>query len=91
MTETQARARGSRVIGFALLTAAALVAALALAAAAPAAKLGGKTTLAPQAETFDALAATGLSALQDRQGLVAAECVADVTEVDLIDKFDWTQ
>ncbi len=61
MTETQARARGSRVIGFALLTAAALVAALALAAAAPAAKLGGKTTLAPQAETFDALAAEGVT------------------------------
>ena len=61
MTETQARARGSRVVGFALLTAAALVAALALAAAAPAAKLGGKTTLAPQAETFDALAAEGVT------------------------------
>jgi Htaa len=61
MTETQPRARGSRVIGFALLTAAALVAALALAAAAPAAKLGGKTTLAPQAETLDALAAEGVT------------------------------
>ena len=61
MTETQPRARGSRLIGFVLLTAAALVAALALAAAAPAAKLGGKTTLAPQAETFDALAAEGVT------------------------------
>ena len=61
MTETQARARGSRVVSFALLTAAALIAALALAAAAPAAKLGGKTTLAPQTETLDALAAEGVT------------------------------
>ena len=61
MTESQARARGPRTVGFALLTAAALVAALALAAAAPAAKLGGKTTLAPQAETLDTLAAEGVT------------------------------
>ncbi len=61
MTEHQPRGRGQRPAVFTVLAAAGIVAALAMAAAAPAAKLGGKTTLAPQAETLDALAAEGVT------------------------------
>jgi hypothetical protein len=59
MTEHQPRTRGARPFGLALLGAA-LVAALVLAAPGSAAKLGGKTTLAPEAATLDALAAEGV-------------------------------
>jgi hypothetical protein len=76
MTETQTRARGSRAVGFALLTATALVAALALAAAAPAAKLGGKTTLAPQAETLDALAAEGVTVAPEGDAKLTGKGIA---------------
>ena len=61
-TDTNQRPTAARKpIGFALLAAAAILAALALAATAPAAKLGGKTTLAPEMETLDALAAEGVT------------------------------
>jgi hypothetical protein len=59
MTKHQPRTRFARPVGLALLGAA-LVAVLAIAAPAPAAKLGGKTTLAPEAKTLDALAAEGV-------------------------------
>lgn len=55
------RILNSRLVAFALLAAAAIVAALVLAAQAPATKLGGKTILAPEAATFDALAAEGVT------------------------------
>jgi hypothetical protein len=45
----------------ALFAALAMLAALVLAANAPAAKLGGKTILAPEPQTIDALAAAGVS------------------------------
>ena len=46
---------------FAISLVIALIASLALAAAAPAAKLGGKTTLAPKQTTFDSLLAAGVT------------------------------
>jgi Htaa len=60
--ETQATARRApvRLVG-AVLSAVALVAVLVLAAQAPAAKLGGKTILAPNPDTIDALAAAGVT------------------------------
>jgi hypothetical protein len=60
-----------RLVTLAVLGALALVAALTMAATAPAAKLGGKTTLAPNGETLDALAAEGVT--------VAPSGNADVT------------
>jgi hypothetical protein len=59
MTKNQPRTRRAWPLGLALLGAA-LVAALVLAAPGSAAKLGGKTTLAPEAATLDALAAEGV-------------------------------
>ncbi len=62
MNKTQASRRAPLVAWLGGLAAAALVAALMVAASAPAAaKLGGKTTLAPQAATFEALAAAGVT------------------------------
>jgi hypothetical protein len=64
MTDTQKRDRariGRRPAAFALVGSAAIVAALALASHVPAAKLGGKTILAPEAATLDALAAEGVT------------------------------
>ncbi|HEX2467050.1 MAG TPA: HtaA domain-containing protein [Solirubrobacterales bacterium] len=63
MTTIQRRARAPRhrLTALAVLGAAASVAALALAGPATAAKLGGKTLLAPKAATFDALAAEGVT------------------------------
>jgi hypothetical protein len=46
---------------FGMLLVIALIASLALTASAPAAKLGGKTTLAPKQATFDSLAAAGVA------------------------------
>ena len=46
---------------FAISLVIALIASLALAAAAPAAKLDGKTTLAPKQTTFDSLSAAGVT------------------------------
>jgi hypothetical protein len=64
-------ARARARIATALLGVAALLAALALAPSAPAAKLGGKTILAPNPDTLDALAAEGV--------MVAPSGDADVT------------
>ncbi len=55
------RTLGARLLGLAAVSATAVLAVLILAAPAPAAKLGGKTTLAPNTETLDALGAAGIS------------------------------
>ena len=52
---------------------------------------GGVRRIAALEQMLDTVAATALGATQDRQRLVSTERVADVTEVDLIDQFDWTQ